>query len=403
MNLNDIRRDFPLLSPKETSRAVIYLDSACQSLRPQPVVDAITKYYTEYPACSGRSNHHLAATVSRLVDESRQQLAKMIGAAHEREIIYTRNATEGINLVAFSLGLQAGDVVLIGGKEHNSNLIPWQTLVKRGGIKLEVLPTLADGRFDLPAFEKALSRGVKLVSLGYTSNLDGVSIPAEQIIKIAHKAGALVLLDAAQAIPHRKINVHSLDVDFLAFSGHKMLGPSGTGVLYGKSKLLEKMSPFLVGGDTVANSTYENAEFLPIPEKFEAGLQDYAGIIGLGEAARYLQKVGFDAVQKQELLLNQIITEGCQDIHGLHIIGPSDPAMRSGIFTFYFEDIDSHRVALMLDQMAGICVRSGQHCVHSWFNQQQIKGSVRASVYFYNTRQEAERFVENLKKIRKVL
>ncbi len=403
MNLLDYRHDFPLLNPKDNSRAVIYLDSACQSLRPQQVIDAITRYYTEYPACSGRSNHHLAATVTRLVDESRQQLAKLIGATREQEIIFMRNATEGINLVAFSLGLQAGDVVLIGGKEHNSNLIPWQTLARRIGIKLEVLAPLADGRFDLDSFEKALSTGVKLVSLGYTSNLDGVSIPAEQVIKAAHKAGALVLLDAAQTIPHRKINVRSLDVDFMAFSGHKMLGPSGTGVLYGKSKLLEKLSPFLVGGDTVANSTYDNAEFLPIPEKFEAGLQDYAGIIGLGEAACYLQKVGFDAIQKQEFLLNQAITEGCRDIQGFHLIGPADPALRSGIFTFYIDGIDSHRVALMLDQMAGICVRSGQHCVHSWFNQQQLKGSVRASVYFYNTLQEAESFVENLKKIRKVL
>ncbi|MRS03848.1 aminotransferase class V-fold PLP-dependent enzyme, partial [bacterium] len=201
----------------------------------------------------------------------------------------------------------------------------------------------------------------------------------------------------------RKINVRSMDVDCLALSGHKILGPSGTGVLYGKYKLLDAMTPFMVGGDTVATSTYDSCEYLPVPEKYEAGLQDYAGIIGLGEAVRYLQAVGFDAIQKQELLLNKIMTEGTKDIQGIHLIGPADPALRSGIFTFYVDGIDSHRIALMLDQMANVCVRSGQHCVHSWFNAKGIKGSVRASAYFYNTQDEVEIFVENLKKIRKVL
>ena len=403
MNLSDLRLDFPILDPQRNDKAVIYLDTACQSLRPRQVIEAMNRYYTEYPACSGRSNHHLAATVTRLIEESRQQVARFIGAFRMQEVIFTRNTTEGINLVANSLDLSAGDTVLIGGKEHNSNLIPWQMLVKRKGIKLKILPSSPDGNFDLSAFEQALSPEAKLVSFGYTSNLDGTTIPAEQIIKIAHKHGALVLLDAAQAMPQRKISVRSLDVDFLAFSGHKVLGPSGTGVLYGKQKLLEQLQPFLVGGDTVATSTYESCEFLPVPEKFEAGLQDYAGLIGLGEALRYLQSVGFEAIQKQELLLNKIMTEGTSNIQGLHLIGPTDPKLRGGIFTFYIEGIDSHRIALMLDQMANICVRSGQHCVHSWFNQNNIKGSVRASAYFYNTQQEAELFVENLIKIRKVL
>jgi cysteine desulfurase/selenocysteine lyase len=403
MTISELRLDFPILNPKSKDKPVIYLDTACQSLRPRQVIEAISKYYTDYPACSGRSNHHLAATVTRLVEETRQLVTKFIGASRMEEVIFTRNTTEGINLVANAFDFQPGDVVLVSGKEHNSNLIPWQMLVKRRGIQLKILPPLADGTFDLSAFEQALSSPVKLVSFGYTSNLDGVSLPVEQIVKLAHKHGALVFLDAAQAAPQRRMNVRALDVDFLAFSGHKMLGPSGTGVLYGKYKLLDKLSPFLVGGDTVASSTYETAEFLPVPEKFEAGLQDYAGLIGLGEAVRYLQSVGFDAIQKQELLLNQVMTEGTRDIQGLHLIGPTDPALRSGIFTFYIDGIDSHRIALMLDQMANICVRSGQHCVHSWFNQNKIKGSVRASVYFYNTQQEAELFVENLKKIRKVL
>jgi cysteine desulfurase/selenocysteine lyase len=197
--------------------------------------------------------------------------------------------------------------------------------------------------------------------------------------------------------------VKSLDVDFLAFSGHKLLGPTGTGVLYGKYRLLEQLQPFMVGGETVATSTYDSCEFLPLPERFEAGLQDYAGIIGLGAAVQYLQGVGFDAIQKQERLLNEAITAGIIKIPGLKLIGPQDASLRGGIVTFYLEDADSHRVALMLDQMDAIMVRSGQHCVHSWFNAHQIKGSVRASLYFYNTEEEAARFIDNLNKIRKVL
>lgn len=403
MNVNEIRQDFPLLKDSSDRNPLVYFDSACQSLRPRSVIDAINDYYQHYPACSGRSYHKLAAQVTQKCDEARLRLARFLGAAKKEEVIFTRNTTEGINLVANALDLKRGDAVLIGGKEHNSNLIPWQMLVKNRGIQLKILPTFEDGEFDLESYEKMLDGSVKLVSLGYSSNLDGVTIPAEQVIRLAHKNNALVLLDAAQTAPHRKINVRALDVDFLALSGHKMLGPSGTGVLYGKAKLLDDLDPFMVGGDTVANSTYEDCEFLPVPERFEAGLQDYAGMIGLGEAANYLQALGFDAVQKQELVLNQAIDEGIRGIEGLKIIGPRDPARRGGITTFTIDGIDSHRIAIMLDQMANICVRSGMHCVHSWFNAHQIKGSVRSSVYFYNTLAEVDIFVEALKKIRKVL
>ncbi len=399
MNLNELRNDFPVLKNK----TVVYLDTACQSLRPRPVTEAVVDYYENYPACSGRSMHKLAAKVTQKCDEARGQLAKFLSATKKEEVVFTRNTTEGINLVANSLNFQPGDVVLITGKEHNSNLIPWQMLVKKRGIQLKILPPKEDGTFDLAAFEQALKTPVKLVSFGLSSNLDGVLLPGETIVKLAHKAGALVMFDAAQTAPHHKLDVRKLDVDFLALSGHKMLGPSGTGVLYGKLKLLDQMSPFMVGGDTVATSTYDTCEFLPVPEKFEAGLQDFAGIIGLGEAARYLQAIGFDAINKQELLLNRAIDSGIRDLPGLHIIGPTDPALRCGITTFYIDGIDSHRIALMLDQMANVCVRSGQHCVHSWFNAHQIKGSVRASTYFYNNLEDVEIFVENLKKIRKVL
>ena len=403
MNLENIRQDFPLLSENGKGKKIIYFDNACQSLRPKPVIEAVNEYYTKLSACSGRSMHHLAAEVTDGIERARTAVARLIGAARKEEIVFTRNTTEGINLVANSFDLKAGDLILVSDKEHNSNLIPWQRQTRQKGVILKIIPSRADNTFDLEAYETLLSEGPRLVALGYTSNLDGVEIPAGEIVKKAHKAGAAVLLDAAQTAPHRKLNVKALDVDFLAFSGHKILGPSGTGVLYGKHHHLEQMEPFLVGGDTVASSTYTTCEFLPPPEKFEAGLQDYAGILGLEAAARYLQSVGFDAIQKQEILLNRAITAEIANLPGIKLLGPSDPVLRGAIISFYFEGIDSHRVALMLDQMANIQVRSGQHCVHSWFNAHQLRGAVRASIYFYNTSAEAEAFVSSLQKIRKVL
>ncbi len=403
MDVKKIRREFPLLEENSKHKSYIYLDNACQSLRPRSVIESITTYYRDWSACGGRSNHQLSTGVTNQVAAARQSLAKLLNAASLKEIVFTRNTTESINLVANALTLQPGDVVLIGDKEHNSNLIPWQMAVKNRGIMLKIIPSAADETFSLANFEALLDGRVKLISIGWTSNLDGVSVPAAEIIKKAHQKGALVLLDAAQSAPHQKINVRGLDVDFVAFSGHKMLGPSGMGVLYGKLSLLEKLNPFLVGGDTVASSTYDTCQFLPPPEKFEAGLQDYAGMIGMGAAAQFLMQVGFDAIQKQEQILTQMIMDGIKDLPGLCWIGTPDPKKRGGITTFYIDGVDSHQVAIMLDQMADIQVRSGQHCVHSWFHARQIKGSVRASVYFYNTEEEAQVFIGNLKKIRKVL
>ncbi len=398
MNINTYNQDFPLLRDGK----IIYFDNACQTLRPGSVIKAMNEYYEVYPACGGRSMHRLAAKVTEQCDLARKSIADFIGAKHKEEIIFTRNTTEGINLVANCFGLKSGDVVITSDKEHNSNLIPWQVLKTRIGIVHKIIPTDTNGQLDMLAYEQALS-GATLVSMGMTSNLDGVTFPVEEIIHMAHKAGAKVLLDGAQAVPHRKINVTKLDVDFLAFSGHKMLGPSGMGVLYGKRDLLNALSPFLVGGDTVSSSTYDSHEFLPIPEKFEAGLQDYAGIIGLGEAVRYLENVGFDFIAETEHTLNAYVSSQLKKIDGLTIIGPEDPNLRGGIVSFYIKDKDHHQIALMLDETAGICVRSGQHCVHSWFASRNIPGSVRASFYFYNTLKEAETFVTNLKKIISIL
>ncbi|MCL4419220.1 cysteine desulfurase [Patescibacteria group bacterium] len=403
MSINKLRQDFSFFQKTLNGKPIIYFDNACQSLRPKSVIDAVVGYYQDYPACGGRSMHRLAAKVTQKCDETRNVVAKFIGAKRKEEIVFTRNTTGGINLIAHSLGLQKSDIVITSDKEHNSNLIPWQVLVKKVGIVHKIIPSKEDNTFDLKIFQEMMDERVKLVSLGFTSNLDGMTIPAQEVIKIAHKVGALVLLDAAQTAPHKKIDVAALDVDFLAFSGHKMLAPSGTGVLYGKYHLLEKLEPFLVGGDTVLSSTYDSHKLLPPPEKFEAGLQDYAGIIGLGEAVRYLEDVGFEIIAKQEQTLNKFITNEIINIPKLKIIGSKEPSLRGGIVSFYIEGVDFHQVALMLDESANIMVRSGQHCVHSWFASKQIAGSVRASLYFYNTLEEAEMFVNQLKKVLQVL
>ena len=399
LNTDKIRADFKLLSGKDVP---VYFDSACMSLKPNSVVEAMNQYYYEFPACTNRSPHKLGQKATKKVEEARKNIAKFINANSEKEIIFARNATEGINLLANSFNFKKDDVVLISDKEHNSNLVPWLRLKEKVGIILKIIPGREDNTFDLEKFSEMV-KGARFVSIVHTSNLDGVTNPAKEIIEIAHKNGALVFLDAAQSIAHQKIDVRELDVDFLAFSGHKMLGPTGTGIFYGKQKLLEELAPFMVGGDTVEYTTYEDYKMLGVPEKFEAGLQDYAGIIGLGKAVKYLSEFDFKKIAEHELEINKYITEEMQKFPQIKIIGPQDPALRSGIVNFYIKDTDMHKFAIMLDEMAGIAIRSGQHCVHSWFHSKKIYNSARASFYIYNTMEEAEIFIKNLTKILKIL
>lgn len=396
LNVEKIRKDFPVLQREIHGKPIIYFDNACMTLRPIQVIEKVNEYYKEYPACGERSAHSLGRRVDEELVKSRESLKKFINAKKTEEIIFTKNTTEGINLVANSLELEKGDVVLGTDKEHNSNLLPWQKLAS-GGIKHDFVDSNPDNTFSIEKFKEKLSKDVKLVAMVHTSNMDGVTNPIKEIIKIAKDNGSLVLVDAAQSVPHHDVDVRKLDADFLAFSGHKTLGPSGTGVLYGKEHLLEKMKAFMVGGGTVIDTTYEKAKFEEIPEKFEAGLQDYAGIIGLGEATRYMMKIGKDNIQKHETELNRRITEGISGM--VDIIGPKEAEKRSGIVSFNYKNVNPHDIAMMLDEMNNICVRSGAHCVHSWFNKHNMKGSVRASLYLYNTSEECDKFVETLKKV----
>jgi cysteine desulfurase/selenocysteine lyase len=328
---------------------------------------------------------------------------RFIGARDKSEVIFTRNTSEGLNLLAYSLGLAPGDRVVLSDKEHNSNLVPWLQLKKRLGIVVEIVPSRTTNETDIEAWKNALSKPTKVVSLVYTSNLDGVTNPVKEIASLAHQAGAVVIVDAAQVIPHQKISVTDLDVDFLVFSVHKMCGPSGMGVLYGKKAKLEQLEPFLVGGDTVVNTTYESFEMLPLPERFEAGLQDYAGIMGTKAAIEYLIQIGMEAIQAHEIELNEQLTWGLAGMERLTIIGPKEAHKRSGICSFTVSGADHHLVAQLMDKTGGVAVRSGQHCVHSWFESRGITGSVRASVYFYNTSAEVDTFLVTLKQVLTVI
>jgi cysteine desulfurase/selenocysteine lyase len=384
-----IRKDFPILN--QPGKPLVYFDNACMSLRPQPVLEAIMNYYTTMSACAGRSNHRLAKSVSDAVDESREKVKKFINASNQNEIIFTRNTSEGLNLLANSLKLDQGDVVVISDKEHNSNLVPWLRLKNEKGIVVRVV------RND--SWADSIDTQVKVVSVVYSSNLDGVTNPIKEISRLAHQVGAVIIVDAAQAIPHQPVDVRDLDLDFMAFSAHKMCGPSGMGVLYGKYELLKGLQPFMVGGDTVETSTYDSYTMLPVPEKFEAGLQDYAGIIGTGAAIDYLSRIGLENIHAHEVQLNKYVTEQLAQFERVHIIGPEDPETRGGITAFIVDNADHHQIALMLDRVGNVMVRSGQHCVHSWFNDRKIKGSVRVSLSFYNTIEEIDVFIETLRKI----
>ncbi|MFC1511853.1 aminotransferase class V-fold PLP-dependent enzyme [Candidatus Latescibacterota bacterium] len=392
LNVERIREDFPVYQRRLKGKPVIYMDSACITFCPRQVIDTVRRYYEGYPSCGGRSDHTFGREVARAIDLSRRAVQKFINAKNPREIIFTKNTTESINLIAHALPLRPGESVLTSDKEHNSCQLPFQ-LLKRKDINHKIF------RFgDLEDFHDKLTGDVRLVSVVHVSNFDGTSNPIGEIITSAHNNGSLVLIDGAQSVPHRGIDVRRLDADFLAFSGHKMLGPSATGVLYGKHNLLERLDPFIVGGDTVINTTYDSYEREKIPERFEAGLQNYAGIVGLTESVAYLNRVGLKNIEKHERKLNAYITAEFEKL-GIDIMGDQDPAKRGGIISFTIQGIDHHEVAGILNESANIMIRSGMHCVHSWCNAHNVKGSIRISLYLYNTEEECEILVEQIKKI----
>jgi len=396
IDLPRIRKDFPPLATKVAGKPLVYLDSACMALKPRAVIDAVVDYYENYPVCAERSVHRLSSKVSLMVDDVREQARAHFNAPSADEIVFLRNTTEGINLVAHAFGLKRGDEVITGDKEHNSNLAPWHLLRKQLGIRYTIVRSGQDGLFDLEALKEAVGPRTRLVSVGHTANLDGTSVPAREIAEVAHDKGAALLLDGAQSAPHRRVDLKRLDCDFFACSLHKMCGPTGVGLLYGKGEHLARMEPLNPGGSTVVETTYKTATFLKPPRRFEGGLQDYAGILGAGAALTYLDAIGMDEIQGHGNGLNRRATAALKGVKGVRVLGPPAASLRGPIFSFTVEGMDPHDIALALDEVANISVRSGNHCVHSWMKAHGLKGSVRASFYLYNTPQDVDLFARTL-------
>lgn len=393
-----VRQQFPVLT-RETRPGVplVYLDSAATSQKPEAVIEAVSSFYRQQNANIHRGIHRLAEEATAAYEAARGGLAKFIGAQDPAELVFTRNATESINLVAHSWGranLQPGDLILLTEMEHHSNLVPWYQLADEIGAEVAFVPVTEAGLLDLAAYEKLLERQPALVSFTHMSNVLGTINPARLITEQAHAAGALVVLDAAQSVPHLPTDVMDIGADFLAFSGHKMCGPTGIGVLYGRRELLESMPPFLGGGDMIKRVGLGYFEPNDVPYKFEAGTPAIAQAIGLGAAVDFLSGLGMDAVQAHERALIQVALERLEEVPGVKVLGP-EADQRGGVAAFTFEGLHPHDVAQILDR-SGIAVRAGHHCAMPLHEKYAIPATTRASFYVYNTHEDVDRLIEGL-------
>jgi cysteine desulfurase/selenocysteine lyase len=395
-----LRREFPALLPRPGRPAPIYLDSACMSLVPRCVLDAMEEYYREFPGCAGRSLHRFAEEVGRRYEAARETFHRFLGAWGPESIVFLRNATEAINLVGRGLDWQRDDRVLVTDREHNSNLVPWQRLASERGIRLETLPLSDDGAWDSDALEDRLaSGGVRLASVFHVSNLDGRELPVREIAERVHDRGGELLVDGCQAAPHAPVDLARLGVDYYAVSAHKMLGPTGTGALAARPEALARLAPLQVGGETVEWTTWEEHRLRAPPHRFEAGLQNYAGVLGAARGLERLREVGLEEVERHERELNRRTTRALADERRVRVLGPTDPDARSGVFAFAVDGIDPHDAALFLDEGHRVLVRSGMHCVHSWYAARGLTGNVRASFYLYNTERDADAFVRGVREL----
>jgi len=401
-----IARDFPLLAnPTSRGKRLAYLDSAATSQKPQAVIDALVGYYTHDNANIHRGVYELAERATAAFEASRAKVARFINAAEPAEIVYTRNTTEAINLVGYSWGLERlrpGDAILTSQLEHHSNLVPWQLLAAKTGAELRFIEVDADGMHRLDDLDAKL-QGAKLVAISHVSNTLGTIAPLETIVPRAHAAGAVVLVDGAQSVPHFPVDVRALDVDFLAASGHKMCGPTGIGFLYGKRALLEAMPPFLTGGDMIKEVGYEKTSFNELPWKFEAGTSNIADAIALGAAVDYLESVGMDWIAAHERELTGYALDRLAAFvpRGLALYGPPERAARSGVISFNFADIHAHDLASLLDT-EGVCVRAGHHCTMPLMEKMGWPATARASFYLYNTERDVDQLCAALETAAKV-
>ncbi|MBC8156601.1 cysteine desulfurase [Armatimonadetes bacterium] len=399
VNSYELRNDFPIFKKKINGKELVYLDNASTTQKPYSVINSITDFYSNYNSNIHRAVYQLAEEATTLYEQSREKIANFINVRPE-EIVYTRNTTESINLIAHSwarTNLKKDDGVAITELEHHSNIVPWQILSQEIGTRLEYVGIDENGFLDLEyLIELISSKKVKLVSLSHMSNVLGTIVPIERIIKIAHENDIPVLVDGAQSVPHMPVDVKNMDCDFLVFSAHKMLGPTGVGVLYAKKEILEKMRPFMGGGDMIKEVFKFHTNYNEVPYKFEAGTPNIADVVGFGAAIDYLEKIGMENIRKHEIDLTEYALESILSINHLTVYGPRDPNYRGGVISFNIADIHPHDLATIMNDH-GIAIRSGHHCAQVLMQRLDVPATSRASFYIYNTKEEIDKFVNAIK------
>jgi len=402
LDINKVRADFPILSRTVNGKPLVYFDNGATSQKPQIVIDAITKYYQEINANIHRGVHTLSQLATDAYEISRGKIQNHINAKFAHEVIFTSGTTHGINAVAngFASLLKSGDEVLVSSLEHHSNIVPWQMLCEKTGAVLKVIPMDENGELIMTEFDKLLSNKTKIVTVNHISNALGTVNPVKYMIDKAHEFGAAILIDGAQAVPHLKPDVQALDCDFYVFSGHKMCGPTGVGILYGKEAWLNKLPPYQGGGEMIKEVTFEKTTYADLPHKFEAGTPDIAGGIVLGTAVDYMNSIGFDNIQQQELELLEYATKRLLEIEGLRIYGTAKE--KTSVVSFNIEGIHPYDIGTIIDKL-GIAVRTGHHCAQPIMNFFNIPGTIRASFSFYNTKEEIDVMVEAVKKAQMML
>ncbi|MEW6457394.1 MAG: cysteine desulfurase [Acidobacteriota bacterium] len=404
MNVNEIRKDFPILSVLIRGKPLIYLDNAATTQKPVSVIEAISEYYKAQNSNVHRGIYLLSEEATKNYEDARFRIAKFINAPSFKNIIFVRNTTEAINLVAYAWArkfIGEGDEILLTEMEHHSNLIPWQFISREKKAKLKFIPVLEDGTLDSESIEKLLTEKTKIVALTHMSNVLGTINPVKEITKLAHKNNSLVLIDGAQSAPHFKVDVQDIDCDFFAFSGHKMLGPMGIGILFAKEKILEEMDPFMGGGEMISQVWYDRATFNELPWKFEAGTPNVSGAIGLKKAVDYLEKLGMDNVRNIERELTFYALEKMKELDDIILYGPMKEEIRGGVISFNFRTIHSHDVGTVLDY-EGIAIRAGHHCAQPLMRKLNVPATVRASFYIYNEKEEIDILMNALKKVREI-
>ncbi len=401
-DVDEVRRDFPILKEKVRGKPLVYLDNAATSQKPQVVIETLQKYYGLENANIHRGIHFLSERATQTYEDARAKVRRFLNAAESREIIFVRGTTEGINLVAQSYGrkfIGEEDEIVLSAMEHHSNIVPWQILCEQVGARLRIIPMNDDGELLIDEYERLLSDRTKLVAVTHLSNALGTINPIKQIIQIAHRHGVPVLVDGAQAVPHLKVDVRDLDCDFYAFSGHKLYGPTGVGVLYGKASLLDAMPPYQGGGDMIRSVTFEKTLYNVLPYKFEAGTPNIAGGIGLGAAIDYLSQVGLDLVAAYERELLDYATDAVSTITGVQIIGTAKE--KAGVLSFVLDGVHAHDIGTILDQ-EGIAIRTGHHCAMPVMQRFGVSATARASLAFYNTREEVDALVGAIHKVKRM-